>query len=73
MPTTIMVSGHTLRWGSKKKALVGSITTNAAIDKAITKIDLTIDAVTADAINSLTLKTKTADGEWTDAGTFTIA
>ena len=62
-----------IKMGSSKKALVGSITTNAAIDKAITKIDLTIDAVTADAINSLTLKTKTADGEWTDAGTFTIA
>ena len=62
-----------IKMGSKQKALVGSITTNAAIDKAITKIDLTIDAVTADAINSLTLKTKTADGEWTDAGTFTIA
>lgn len=62
-----------IKMGSKNKALVGSITTNEAIDKAITKIDLTIDAVTADAINSLTLKTKTADGEWTDAGTFTIA
>lgn len=62
-----------IKMGSSKKALVGSITTNAAIDKAITKIDLTIDAVTADAINSLTLKTKTADDEWTDAGTFTIA
>ena len=62
-----------IKMGSKNAALVGSITTNAAIDKAITKIDLTIDAVTADYINSLTLKTKTADGEWTDAGTFTIA
>lgn len=62
-----------IKMGSKQKALVGSITTNAAIDKAITKIDLTIDAVTDNAINSLTLKTKTADGEWTNAGTFTIA
>lgn len=62
-----------IKMGSSKKASVGSITTNAAIDKAITKIDLTIDAVTAEYINSLTLKTKTADGEWTDAGTFTIA
>ena len=62
-----------IKMGSKNAALVGSITTNAAIDKAITKIDLTIDAVTADNISSLTLKTKTADGEWTDAGTFTIA
>ena len=62
-----------IKMGSSKKALVGSITTNAAIDKAITKIDLTIDAVTDNAINSLTLKTKTADGEWTNAGTFTIA
>lgn len=62
-----------IKMGSKNAALVGSITTNAAIDKAITKIDLTIDAVTAEFINSLTLKTKTADGEWTNAGTFTIA
>ena len=62
-----------IKMGSKNTALVGSITTNAAIDKAITKIDLTIDAVTTSDINSLTLKTKTADGEWTDAGTFTIA
>lgn len=62
-----------IKMGSKNAAVVGSITTNAAIDKAITKIDLTIDAVTAANINSLTLKTKTADGEWTNAGTFTIA
>lgn len=62
-----------IKMGSSKKALVGSITTNAAIDKAISKVALTIDAVTASSINSITLKTKTADGDWTDAGTFTVA
>ena len=62
-----------IKMGSKNDPLVGSITTNAAIDKAITKVDLTIDAVTANAINSITLKTKTAEGDWTDAGTFKIA
>ena len=62
-----------IKMGSKKAAYVGTITTNAAIDKAITKVVLTIDAVTATAINSIKLKTKTADGEWTEAGTFTAA
>ena len=62
-----------IKMGSKKAAYVGTITTNAAIDKAITKVVLTIDAVTANAINSIKLKTKAADGEWTEAGTFTAA
>ena len=62
-----------IKMGSKKAASVGTITTHVAIDEAITKVVLTIDAVTANAINSLTLKTQTAGGEWTDAGTFTIA
>lgn len=58
---------------SKSAAVVGTITTNAAIDKAITRVDLTIDAITANNINSITLYTKTSTGSWSSAGTFAKA
>lgn len=62
-----------IKIGRKNVASTGTITTKAAIDKAITKVALTIDAITANNITSITLKTKTASGDWTNAGTFTAA
>ncbi|MCF0182911.1 MAG: Ig-like domain-containing protein [Bacteroidaceae bacterium] len=48
-----------VRCGSKNDAIVSYITTSTAIDKAITKVELTIDAVTAANVNSVKLLTST--------------
>lgn len=59
-----------IKMGSKNAASTGTITTNAAIDKAVTKVVLTIDAITTNSINSITLKTSSNGSSWTNAGTF---
>ena len=60
--------------GSKKTASVASITTNAAIDEAVTKVVLTIDAVTASKINSVTLYSgDTSSDISTEEGSFTVS
>ena len=59
-----------IKMGRRNNASVGSITTKEAIDKPISSVTLTIDAITASKVNSITLKTS-ADGKtYTDAGTF---
>ena len=60
-----------IKIGGKNGAYTGTITTNAAIDKAITKVDLTIDAIMAKNVTSITLKTSSDGTSWSDAGTFT--
>ncbi|MBQ8143042.1 MAG: InlB B-repeat-containing protein [Bacilli bacterium] len=50
--------------GSKNNASIGTITTNAAIDKAITNVIVTVDAITASSINSLKVYCAT-DAEFT--------
>ena len=63
-----------IKMGSKNAASTGTITTNAKIDAAITKVSLTIDAITASNITSITLKTATSsNGTYTSVGTFTKA
>ena len=63
-----------IKMGRKNNASVGSISTNDAIDKPISKVTLTIDALTAANINNITLKTSTsASGTYTSVGTFTKA
>lgn len=65
---------NSIKAGSKNAASVATITTNAAISKAITKVVITIDAVTASSINSITLYCgDSADACTTSLGTFTIA
>ena len=59
-----------IKCGGKKGAYTGTIITAAAIDKAITKVVLTIDAITASNVTSMTLFTRTNTSEWTSAGTF---
>ena len=59
-----------IKMGRKNYASVGSITTNEPIDKPISSVTLTIDALTISKINSLTLKTSTDGKTYTDAGTF---
>ena len=61
-----------IKIGRKNNASIGTITTNNAIDKAVTKVTLTIDAFTATKINSITLYTSTSrSGSYTSVGTFT--
>ena len=63
-----------IKMGSKNAASTGTITTNAKIDAAITKVSLTIDAITTSKITSITLKTATSsNGTYTSVGTFTKA
>ena len=63
-----------IKMGSKNDALTGTITTNAKIDAAITKVTLTIDAITVNNITSITLQTATSsNGIYTSVGTFTKA
>lgn len=63
-----------IKAGSKNAASVATITTKTAISEAITKVSITIDAVTASSINSITLYCgDKADACTTSLGTFTIA
>ena len=62
-----------IKMGRKSNLSVGSITTEQAIDKPISKITMTIDAVTANNINSIKLKTSINGSSFAEAGTFTIA
>ena len=60
-----------VKCGRKNNASVGTITTSAAIDKAITKIDVTIDALTASKINSIKLYKSSNNSTWTEVGSYT--
>lgn len=63
-----------IKAGSKSAASVATITTKDAISEAITKVSITIDAVTASSINSITLYCgDSADACTTSLGTFSIA
>ena len=63
-------SWNYIKMGSKNAALTGTIETAAAIDKAITKVVLTIDAITANNVNSITLYKKSGSNDWESVGTF---
>lgn len=54
-----------VKCGNKNTASVGTITTDAVIDKAITKVVVTIDAITANQVNSAKLIVAT-DAGFTD-------
>ena len=65
-----------VKFGRKNNASVGSITTagdnNAGCySEAITKVVVTIDAITATSINSIKLYTSSDNSSWTEAGSFT--
>lgn len=47
--------------GSKKKALVATITTNTTIPEAISTVTMTIDAITTTSVNSIKLDVLSAD------------
>ena len=60
----------TVKFGRKNNASTGTIITNAAIDKKVTQVRLTIDAITAGNITSITLYKSTNGSTWTSVGTF---
>lgn len=59
-----------VKFGRKNNASVGEITTTEAYDLAITKVDLTIDAITAANVNSIKLYSSTDNNTWTEVGSF---
>ena len=61
-----------VKFGRKSNASIGSITTSASYPVAITKVNVTIDAVTTSNINSIKLYTKTNSTDWAEAGSYTI-
>ena len=62
-----------IKCGSKNEASVATITTATAIDKAITKVVVTIDAITANSVNSIKLYTSSDNSTWNEAGSFSKA
>ncbi len=62
-----------IRCGRKNNASVASIANKAAIAEKVTKVTVTISAITADKINSIKLSTSTNGTNYTDAGDFKIA
>lgn len=61
-----------IKCGRKNNASIGTIATSTAIDKAITKVVVTIDALAADKVNSIKLYTSSDNSEWVVAGSYTL-
>ena len=60
-----------VKTGNKSNAAIGTITTNTTIDKAVTRIAITIDAITSSSVNSITLYSGTSNSNiTTKEGTF---
>gem|GEM_PF-3479199 len=59
-----------IKMGYGKAAETGTITTDAVIDEAITKVELVVDAITSNKVNSIKLYTKASSGDWSEAGSF---
>ena len=61
-----------VKCGRKNNASVATITTGA-VEEAITKVDVTIDAITASSVNSIKLYTSSDNSNWSEAGSYTKA
>lgn len=59
-----------IKCGGKNGAYTGTITTAATIDQAITKVAVTIDAITANNVTSIKLYSSSDNSTWSEAGTF---
>ncbi|MBR1809708.1 MAG: hypothetical protein IJ776_10030, partial [Paludibacteraceae bacterium] len=59
-----------IKMGRKNNASTGTIITSAAIDKKVTKVTLTIDAITTSNITSIKLYKSTNASSWTELGDF---
>ena len=60
-----------IKCGRNGNASVATITTNAAIDKAVTKVAIKIEAINSSNTNSIKLYTSSNGSTWTEAGSFT--
>ena len=61
-----------VKCGRKNNASVATITTGA-VEEAITKVDVTIDAITAAKVNSIKLYISSDNSNWSEAGSYTKA
>lgn len=61
-----------VKFGRKNYASVGEIT-SPSINKKITKVEITIDAINAGATNSIKLYTSSNGSTWTEIGSYTEA
>ena len=61
-----------VKFGRKNNASVGEIT-SPSIDKKITKVEITIDAIVASVTNSIKLYTSSNNSTWTEIGSYTEA
>ena len=59
-----------IKIGGKNGAYTGTITTSSAYSEPITKVEMTIDAITTGNVTSMTLYTSSNNSTWTSAGTF---
>ena len=63
-----------VKFGRKSDASVGNIITQTAYNEAITKVELTIDAILdATKVNSIKLYTSSNNSSWAEVGSFDIA
>lgn len=60
-----------IKCGRKNNESTGTITTQTAIDKAITKVVVTVDAITTAKVNTFQLHTSSNGSSWTNVGSFT--
>ena len=60
-----------IKCGRKNNASVGTIVTTNAIDEPVSKVNVTIDALTAAKINSIKLYSSANKSEWKEEGTYT--
>lgn len=60
-----------VKFGRKKYTSIGKITTDAPIDKAVTKVVLTMSAITDSKVNSIKLYTSSDGSSWTEQGSYT--
>ena len=62
-----------VKTGNKSNASVGTISTSSVIDESITKIDITIDAITSGSVNSIKLYSSSDNSNWTEEGSYSKA
>ncbi len=60
-----------IKCGRKNNVSVANITTSDAYPEAVTKVSITIDAITTSKVNSITLFISSDGSSWTSAGNYT--
>ena len=62
-----------IKCGGKNGAYTGTITTASAVDQPITKVTVTIDAISSSNVTSFKLFSSSDNSVWTEQGDFTLA